>query len=171
MQKYEIMAIVANSVKESEAEKTAKKAVSERISELGGSVSFEDFWGARGFAYKIKNEKWGYYFVAQFEVDPTKISEFRRDLNLNKNIVRFLISKVAKGAPEPRKYSEMQKENAAIEAKKVKESAKNSVAGENEKKTEQSAPEAKKTAETDEKRKDEVDKKLDKILEDSSLDL
>ena len=166
MQKYEIMAIIANSVKESDAENVAKTSTVKRISDLGGNSTFEDFWGARGFAYIIKKEKWGFYFVAQFELDGQKLTELKKDLNLDKNVVRFLITKVGKNDPAPRKYADMQKEAAALAKENTEEAAPKS--------TEKPTPKKetpKPVEKAPEVKKDAVDKKLDAVLEDASADL
>lgn len=163
MQKYEIMAIVENSLDESAAKKLCQEHILGKIKKLGGSISFEDFWGERGFAYKINKQTWGYYFLAQFELDGTKLSEMERDLNLEKGLVRFLVSKVEKNAAEPRKYAEVKAEYEAQEKKKQddKTPKETKVAPKREKLTtiKEEAPTPK---------KDEVDKKLDDIISQSS---
>jgi small subunit ribosomal protein S6 len=176
--KYEIMAIIANDLSEKDASKQAQDSVIKRIKELKGTTSFEDFWGARGFAYQIKKQTWGYYFLAQFEFDGTNLMELRRELNLDTKVVRFLISKVHKNAPAPRKYAEMQKEWEAFDKeKKVTEAeAKAPTSKPARPAVAKVAPAAPKIVEPKEEpkkvaNKDEVDKKLDEILEDSSLDL
>lgn len=180
MTKYEIMAIVVNTLDEKAAKAQATESIVKRVKALGGTVTFGDFWGERGFAYMIKNMKWGYYFVAQFDLAPHQLAELKRELNIDTQIVRFLITKVPKQAPAPRTYAELKKEWEAMEkerkiaemdkpkkkaAPKKAESAKD--AAKEEKATEAPAEEPKKAA----PKKDVIDKKLDEILEDSSLDL
>jgi ribosomal protein S6 len=175
---YEILAIVDNSLDEKSALSQAKESIGKRISDLGGKLTFEDFWGARGFAYRIKKQTWGYYFCAQFELDSSVIQEFKKDLSIDGKIVRFLISKVDKNAPAPKTYTEMEKEWATTDKEKK--------LSEMDKKTKKTLPPSlpvkKESKEKKEKvsttkeskpkvKKDVVDKKLDEILEDSSLDL
>lgn len=107
--KYEIMVIVQNDRKEAEAKGFCKEKIVGHIESLGGKITFEDFWGDRGFAYMIDGQKWGYYFVAQFDAEPSKIETLTADFNILKGLVRFLISKVDKKAPAPVKYEEMRK--------------------------------------------------------------
>lgn len=162
MQKYEIMAIVKNSFDKAAAEKLCQDVIVKKIPDLGGKTTFEDFWGERGFAYKIDGGKWGYYFVAQFELAGEKTIELRRDLNIEKGIVRFLITKVEKNQDSPRKYSEMKAEYEAQE-KAFKPEEEKPIKTSREKLTtieEKPAP-----------KKDAVDKKLDDIVADSSKDL
>ena len=183
MQKYEIMAIIANSLDEKAAAKHAQDGIVAKIKNLKGNVTFEDFWGSRGFAYRIKKQTWGYYFVAQFELDHDKVAELRRELNLDTNIVRFLTTKVDAHAPAPRKYADMQAEYAAqtkkkgeTEAPKAAPSKKEkltTVKAETETKVEESKKEDKPQAAPakTEEPKDAVDKKLDDIIDASSADL
>lgn len=161
MQKYEIMAIVENSFDKAAAEKFCTDSILGKIQELGGNVTFQDFWGERGFAYKINGEKWGYYFVAQFDLERAKTLELRRDLNITKGVVRFLITKVEKNQGEPRKYAEMKAEYEAQEKASKSEEEKPAAASRTKLTTvKEEAP-----------KKDAVDKKLDDIVADSSKDI
>ncbi len=84
-------------------------------------------FGGSSFAYKIEKQTWGYYLVLQFEADGQKLAEFKRDLNLDKDVVRFLISKVDKNTPAPKTYEDMRKENEAMSrAKNGEEDVKDS---------------------------------------------
>ena len=191
MKKYEVMAIFSNELKESEFEKQIESSLKKRIKDAGGSFTFEDYWGARGFAYIIKKQKWGYYFVAQFEIEPNKLKEIEREWNIDGKMLRFLVTSVDSTSPPPRKYEEMKAEYDALEkeAKKnaPKTEARKPYAAKKEKLTtvkekpakEDTSPaevpkEPKKEKEEPKKEapaKDAVDKKLDDIIKDSSLDL
>lgn len=166
MQKYELMAIIANSLDAKAAEKHAKDLDGLVEKEFGGKVSFSDFWGERGFAYRINKQKWGYYHVNQFTMEADKVQGLRHELNLDGNLVRFMITKVDAKAPAPRKYADMKKEYEAQE--KAKEDEK--------KPAEEAKAPAKKeklTTIKDEPKateapKDDVDKKLDAIVDEAS---
>lgn len=186
--KYEVMAIITSSLDEKAALQQANDSVIKRIKDLKGNVTFEDFWGARGFAYIIKKAKWGYYFVAQFEMEESDVLEFKKELNIDGKIVRFLLTRVNPKDPAPRKYEQMKKEWESLE-KETKIESKLSEMDAPKKKT--AKPEVKKESistevapdkeekkvvkaevkKTSAPKKDLVDRKLDEILEDSSLDL
>ncbi len=178
--KYEIMAIIDNSLDEKAAEKQAQDSLVKRIKALKGEVTFEDFWGARGFAYIIKKQTWGYYVVLQFTLSPAALQELKKELNIDKHIVRFLVTKVDKKAPVPRKYADVKKEWEALEKerkiaeidqkpkRKISTASKPSVEKNDE---EVKSSEKKSTKKVATPKKDDLDKKLDKILEDSSIDL
>lgn len=166
MQKYELMAIIANSLDAKAAEKHAKDLDGLVEKEFGGKISFSDFWGERGFAYKINKQKWGYYHVNQFDMEAAQVQGLRHELTLDNNLVRFMITKVDPKAPAPRKYADMKKEYEAQEKAKADEK----------KPAEEPATPAKKEKLTTIKEepkateapKDAVDKKLDAIVDEAS---
>lgn len=121
---YEIMAIIKSDLSESDAKNYFQEGIIDRIKNHGGATSFEDFWGSRGFAYKIKQYVWGYYCVAQFTLSAEKLQEMRHELNIDTQILRTLITKVEKDAPAPRKYADMKKEYEAQEKGKKGEAEK-----------------------------------------------
>ena len=48
-------------------------------------------WGRRTLAYSIKKHATGYYVVANFDTDGTKLPEFERALRLDDAVLRFLV--------------------------------------------------------------------------------
>ena len=167
MKKYEIMAIIVNSLDEKSAKKAADESLKKRITNFGGEITFEDFWGAKGFAYKIEGEKWGYYAVYQFDIDGSKLKEFEHELNIDKDIVRFLITKVEKEMPKPVKHSDVKtSEPTKVEEKEETRTEKPAKKEVKVKETKKIEPKAEKKI-----NKDDVDKKLDAILDDASLGL
>lgn len=194
--KYEIMAIFSNELNEADVEKHIESSIKKKLTEAGGNITFEDYWGAKGFAYIIKKQKWGYYFVAQFELSSEKIAELRKEWNIDKTFLRFLVSLVAEKDPAPRKFADIQAEYKALEKKVQKEDPESEKKEEKERKSTREklttvGDEVKKTSQTEsskplkqetksvqkkqekeEKKKDvSVDKKLNDIIRDSSLDL
>ena len=174
--KYEIMVIFSNELKEADVEKHIDASIKKKLAEVGGSITFEDYWGAKGFAYIIKKQKWGFYYVAQFELDPQKIPELRTEWNIDKAILRFLISSVEEGAPEPKKYADLKAEYDALEKEAKKDAEPEQKIPSREKLTtvekqtkEEEAPKETKVAKKEEG--DAVDKKLNDIINDFSLDL
>jgi len=177
MQKYELMAIIQNKLDAKAAEKFATDQLDGRITkEFGGKITFTDFWGERGFAYIINKQKWGYYHVSQFEMDASKAQELRHELNLDGDVVRFMIVKVDPKAPAPKKYADMKKEYEAQEKAKADEkkpAEEKKAPAKKEKLTTVAAEEPKATeapAKT-EAPKSDVDKKLDAIVDESAADL
>ena len=91
MKNYELMTLTKGTAGESVA-KEMTKTVKELIESLGGKVTKSDFWGKRKLAYKIRVETDGYYEVTQFEFPSDKIDNIKKKLNLEDNLVRYLIT-------------------------------------------------------------------------------
>lgn len=178
IQKYELMVIINNTLDEKKAEEYFSKDIVKRLKELKATITFEDFWGARGFAYKINKQTWGYYGVIQFDMDTQGTHEIKQDFNIDPNLVRFLLIKVDKKAPAPRKYTDVKKEWVAQEKeKKLNEIDKHAsmTPAPNKYRRPEPRPVAAPASTTAEAPKKatatDLDSKLGKIIEDSSLDL
>ena len=93
MDKYEIMFIVKATIESEEVSKTAdtfKKLITDMKSKV---LDFKEL-GKKKFAYPIKKEINGYYFVMQIEANHETIKEFDRRALLDENILRHLIIKL-----------------------------------------------------------------------------
>lgn len=92
MNKYQMLFIIDNGIDDE-----AKDAVVDKftgvIESLGGSVSMVDKWGTRKYAYPINYKTEGYYVLVQFEADPTVPAELDRQMRINENVVRQLITR------------------------------------------------------------------------------
>ena len=87
---YEIMVILPDDLGEAafaEQVETVKALITER----DGEITHEDKWGLRDFTYRIKKYDTGYYFVLNFKLPGTKLSDLNKNLRLNTTILRFLI--------------------------------------------------------------------------------
>ena len=57
-----------------------------------GDISVEH-WGRRQLAYSIKRRESGYYAIAHFTLDDTRVlPEFERALKLDEGVVRYLVT-------------------------------------------------------------------------------
>ncbi len=88
---YEIM-VILDRESSSAKEKVFLKGFEDIVSQLGGSVLKEEFWGEKKFAYPIKKKDRGVYDVIWFEVSPKDIKSVHNKLKLDKSVVRYLIS-------------------------------------------------------------------------------
>lgn len=90
--RYEILYLIGGS-KEAEMEKI-KGEVKELVSSLGGVFEEKETVEKRKTAYQIKQETHGIYIATRFELPETEnINEISRKMNLNNNIMRFIISR------------------------------------------------------------------------------
>lgn len=92
MNKYELMVILKESLKEAEA-KSEIEVVKAKIAELGGTVTKEDIWGVKTFAFEMKKQLRGYYAVFEYDLEVGKTAEFSNFLKHKDAVmVRYLIT-------------------------------------------------------------------------------
>lgn len=90
--KYELLYVLKPNLGEE-----GTKAVDERIQgiiEANGEVLEVDVWGNRRLAYEIQDFKEGYYVVLKFNSDADFPVELERQLNINENCLRYLVTSV-----------------------------------------------------------------------------
>jgi len=57
----------------------------------GGDPPKLNHWGKRTLTYPIKKRDTGYYVVANFATEATKLPEFERAIKLDDGVLRFLV--------------------------------------------------------------------------------
>ena len=90
---YESVIIARPELTETQIDKLIND-LSEVIKDNNGKVVKKEQWGLRGFAYKIKKNKKGHYFMLNLESAPTTIFEYERQMRINEDIIRFLTIKI-----------------------------------------------------------------------------
>lgn len=61
------------------------------IQQPGEDTIKVNHWGKRTLAYPIKKRETGYYVVANFEAQASKLPEFERAIKLDDGVLRFLV--------------------------------------------------------------------------------
>lgn len=90
MRLYEVVYIMDPALDEGAV--TAKlEKFHELVTSSGGEVSAVDHWGSRQLAYPVNGQSSGYYAVAQFRAVPDALPEFERLLNLDDEVMRYLL--------------------------------------------------------------------------------
>ena len=90
MTKYEILYIIDSSVADEEKEHVVQE-VKALVENNGGKAEEPDRWGVRKYAYPINYKSEGYYVLMNFEAEDTLPKALTEKLNINRNIVRFMI--------------------------------------------------------------------------------
>ena len=67
------------------------KALTDLLTATKGKTIQEQKWGKRALAYSIKKRESAYFFTWDIELDPKHLSEFKKKLNFNEGILRYLI--------------------------------------------------------------------------------
>ncbi len=81
--KYELTIILNN--------KEELKSVKDLITALKGKIDKEEDWGEKTLAYSIKNNRSAHFFNYQINMEQLQVSEFKKRLNFNEKILRYLL--------------------------------------------------------------------------------
>lgn len=65
-----------------------------------GKVTKRDVWGRRQLAYKINKKEYGIYAYLVFSGTQGLVADLRRQLRINDSVLRFLVVKKDKFAPD-----------------------------------------------------------------------
>jgi small subunit ribosomal protein S6 len=90
LRNYEFVYIISPEVEEEDLERVTEK-VSQMIADAGGQVLRLDPMGRRRLAYPIRKFREGHYVLAQIELEPGAISEFKARLGLTEEVIRHLL--------------------------------------------------------------------------------
>ena len=90
MNKYEL-AVAVNGQLESDAKDAVLEKVRGLITRFGGTITSEDDWGKRRFAYEVHKVKEGYYVFIKFQAGPEAIAEIEHRIRIVENVYRYLI--------------------------------------------------------------------------------
>ncbi len=93
MTKYELMIIVNPTI--SDEEKTARiDMLKATLKKAKTKIINEDVWGDKKLAYKINKQESAYYVLYTLELDGTQIVEISKEVNLNREIWRYMFVKI-----------------------------------------------------------------------------
>ncbi len=91
MNQYEMVVVLKPNL-----EDEGRTAVLDRLKEAietNGNVGEIDDWGTRRLAYEINYIKEGYYYVLNYEADPTVVAEVERRARIMDQVIRYLTIK------------------------------------------------------------------------------
>ncbi len=100
---YEMMAVLAPDIAEEEMP-GALERLSGYITTYGGEVTelvTTSPWGRRRLAYEIKDFRDGFYALYRFNLDPANVGEIEREMRLNNQLLRSLVTSFV--PPKPKK--------------------------------------------------------------------
>ena len=95
MKNYELMVIFKPSLDSEELDKVVDK-ISEEIKSYKGSVSSVDKMGRKKLAYDVQGYRDGYFTTMILSVPGESVVDFKRNLKLNENVLRFMFMEAAK---------------------------------------------------------------------------
>jgi small subunit ribosomal protein S6 len=104
---YELMTILAPDVPEDQIG-PAVEQIQGYITGAGGAIAevLQDSpWGRRRLAYPIRHNghdvRDGYYTVFHFDLEPARVADIEREILLNSQIIRYLVTVYTAPAPSP----------------------------------------------------------------------
>jgi len=150
---YELVCILSPKLEESDLE-NIKKEIEQIINTSGGTVNFKEA-KKHDLAYPINKQGQGIYLASQVSVPPEKVASVSKELKLNKQVLRHLITQFPVIKPEAEKPKPKRTIKKPIVATAV---TNEQIEAEKEKK-----PSVAK-APRDKTELEEIDKKLDEII-------
>jgi len=64
------------------------------ITEQGGKVTKNEYWGLKNLAYRIKKNRKGHYTLLNIDAPAAAIKEMERNMRIDEDVLRFLTVKV-----------------------------------------------------------------------------
>lgn len=190
---YELLYIISNKFTEDEAKAIAAKIEAVVVSN-DGVVTYREDWGKKKLAYPIDHFAFGYYIYIEFDVEGIKLAKIERSVRLMHEVIRHQIVarqtrtidmkekpkvifaeevKATTTIPAPAKVEVAKEDAPKVEAKPIEEVVVETPAVATEEKTVEETPKkAAKAVKAPKETKasmEELDAKLDKILETDDL--
>ena len=120
MRKYETTFIIDGLLNDTDREAVIQR-FENLLNNLGEEIISVVRWGHRQLAYEIKKRTRGYYVIFYYNCNPSNISAFHRELEINEYILRYLTIKSEGKHPDyirdqgvPSSYSSEPKESMEI---------------------------------------------------------
>lgn len=157
-------------------EHQAIKEIETIFKEAGAREVSKDVWGRRGLAFVIKGSQEGNFIVYHQEIEPGKIREIDTALRIVPGVLRHIVVTPPKGYRIV-KYSESyevwlkERESASEKTKREREEDIQKSIADKAKRQIKREKTAKAEAPTEVVSKEEIGKKLDKLLSDDSIEI
>lgn len=167
MNKYELLLVLPGTFDEKEVEIEANKVLVV-VNEMSTNATANKL-GKNRLAYPIKQIRYGYFYTVVFEAEAEKIKILKNKLDLDKNILRSVITRYNEKMANAQKIAYFStegredQEEGVVEEKKFVEQVKKEEFVEEKKVEEVKMDDAKPMDLKD------IDKKLDEILADDNL--
>lgn len=112
-QHYELLFIISNRFTEDEAKKSVDRVLA-IVKELDGEITLSDFWGKKRLAYAIQHENFGYYQLTEFNIERDQLKQLDEKLRLDSEVIRFMVVKKALKTEAQLKKEQANKEKLAV---------------------------------------------------------
>ncbi|MFV0345745.1 MAG: 30S ribosomal protein S6 [Bacteroidales bacterium] len=121
MNHYETVFIVTPVLSDAQVKEAVQK-FKDLITENGGEIVNNEFWGLKKLAYPIQKKSTGFYQLFQFKAEPDFIQKLELEYKRDERLIRFLTFKLDKYAVEwAEKRLSRKKDNKKGETVKTEE--------------------------------------------------
>lgn len=93
MSAYELLIILRPDLDDADLEKSLQN-VRDLVVQRSGEIRKEDLWGRRKLAYQIKHYGEGYYALLALEMPGSVVSDLKRLLTIEADVLRFLLTEI-----------------------------------------------------------------------------
>jgi small subunit ribosomal protein S6 len=90
---YESVFIARQDISATQVEALAAKLTG-IITEQGGTVTKNEYWGLKNLAYRIKKNRKGHYTLLNIDAPAAAIKEMERNMRIDEDVLRYLTVKV-----------------------------------------------------------------------------
>jgi len=90
---YEHVFVARQDVTQQQVEAIAQTLAS-AVTERGGTIAKEEYWGVRNLAFRIKKNRKGHYMLLNLDAPAAAVDEVERLQRLNEDILRFITVRV-----------------------------------------------------------------------------
>ena len=97
MKNYELLAILKPSLDSEELDKIVDK-ITEEVKSYKGSIASIDKMGRKKLAYDVQGYRDGYFTNIVLSIPGESVVDFKRNLKLNENVLRFMFMEESKKA-------------------------------------------------------------------------
>ncbi len=115
---YELLYIIPAKYTEQEVLPIIEK-IGESIKKYGAEIISTENLEKKKLAYPIKQNFRGYYVFNKFNAAPEKLQELNKELRLNSEILKFLITKFEEIKEKPRKKAKPESKKKKITTKEL----------------------------------------------------
>ena len=90
---YEHIFLARQDVSQQQVEELTA-ALTEVLSQGGGKVTKNEYWGLKGLSYRIRKNRKAHYTLMNIEAPAAAVAEMERQMRINEDILRFMTVRV-----------------------------------------------------------------------------
>lgn len=117
--RYETVFIITPVLSDEQTKDVIKK-FKDLLTDKGASITHQENWGMRKLAYPIQKKSTGFYYLMEFEADPSVVLPFETEFRRDERVIRFLTTRMDKFHIE---YAESRRDREADRREKPKQTA------------------------------------------------